>query len=327
LNFKQALPGINLQAFFTETKNSALHKFHRDFHDALSLRIGSRPHGRDQEWHQRLSALPQLNQVLVDFGLDRISMSSTEIIDRPSLRKSLMDLHPWRKGPFDIFGIQIDAEWRSDWKWRRIQPHLSPLQGRRVLDVGTGNGYFLYRMLGEGVDLALGIDPTRLFSYQFQALQNLQPTNKAFLLPLTDEDIPACQFFDTVFSLGVLYHRRQPLKHIQQLINSLRPGGELVLETLIIEKNGESLESPDRYAQMRNVWLIPSLNQVKQLLQKCNCQDIKVVDINVTSTQEQRSTDWMRFQSLTDFLDPVDLSKTVEGYPAPVRAVIIATKP
>ncbi len=117
------------------------------------------------------------------------------------------------------------------------------------------------------------------------------------------------------------------MQHLQRLINALRPGGELVLETLIIDQGTESLTPVDRYAQMRNVWLIPTRKHVEELLHQCDCQDIKIVDVNVTSTTEQRSTEWMRFQSLADFLDPEDPNKTVEGYPAPVRAVIVATKP
>jgi tRNA (mo5U34)-methyltransferase len=52
-----------------------------------------------------------------------------------------------------------------------------------------------------------------------------------------------------------------------------------------------------------------------------------VVDVNVTSTQEQRSTEWMSFHSLENFLDPDDHSKTIEGYPAPRRAIITANAP
>ena len=78
---------------------------------------------------------------------------------------------------------------------------------------------------------------------------------------------------------------------------------------------------------MRNVWLVPTISKVEELLHQCHYRDIKVADINVTSMAEQRSTAWMRYQSLEDFLDPEDPSKTIEGFPAPVRAVIIATKP
>ncbi|OXE29836.1 hypothetical protein CA163_26525, partial [Vibrio parahaemolyticus] len=52
-----------------------------------------------------------------------------------------------------------------------------------------------------------------------------------------------------------------------------------------------------------------------------------IVDENVTSVDEQRTTDWMTHNSLPDYLDPNDPSKTVEGYPAPRRAVLVARKP
>jgi tRNA (mo5U34)-methyltransferase len=52
-----------------------------------------------------------------------------------------------------------------------------------------------------------------------------------------------------------------------------------------------------------------------------------MVDISTTSIEEQRSTDWMTFESLEDFLDPNDHSKTIEGHPAPTRAVFLAEAP
>ena len=35
----------------------------------------------------------------------------------------------------------------------------------------------------------------------------------------------------------------------------------------------------------------------------------------------------MTTESLADFLDPHDSGKTLEGYPAPLRAVLVARKP
>jgi tRNA (mo5U34)-methyltransferase len=51
-----------------------------------------------------------------------------------------------------------------------------------------------------------------------------------------------------------------------------------------------------------------------------------VVDLNRTTTDEQRSTPWMRFESLAQCLDPDNPELTVEGYPAPLRAVVLATR-
>jgi len=78
---------------------------------------------------------------------------------------------------------------------------------------------------------------------------------------------------------------------------------------------------------MRNVWFLPTIETMLQWMQRCGFEQIKVVDIKQTSIAEQRSTQWMNYESLSDFLDPEDPDKTIEGYPAPRRATFIATKP
>jgi tRNA (mo5U34)-methyltransferase len=109
---------------------------------------------------------------------------------------------------------------------------------------------------------------------------------------------------------------------------SLQWEGELVLETLVIEGDDRQILMPKhRYAKMRNVWFIPSCDALALWLKRCNFENVRCVDINLTTTQEQRATDWMHFESLADFLDPGDPGKTIEGYPAPRRAVFVATKP
>ena len=134
--------------------------------------------------------------------------------------------------------------------------------------------------------------------------------------------------FDTVFSMGVLYHRRSPLDHLYELRDSLRSGGELVLETLVIDGGlNEVLVPEDRYAMMRNVWFLPTCDTLISWLGRCGFKNIRLVDVTKTSIEEQRSTEWMQFQSLKDFLKPDDSSLTYEGYPAPKRAIILANAP
>ncbi|EGR2795740.1 tRNA 5-methoxyuridine(34)/uridine 5-oxyacetic acid(34) synthase CmoB [Vibrio navarrensis] len=245
------------------------------------------------------------------------------------LESLLRTFHPWRKGPYHVHGIHIDTEWRSDWKWDRVLPHISPLKNRSVLDVGCGNGYHMWRMLGEGARLCVGIDPSHLFLIQFEAIRKLMGGDqRAHLLPLGIEQLPKLQAFDTVFSMGVLYHRRSPLDHLIQLKDQLVSGGELILETLVIEGDENAVLVPkERYAQMRNVYFFPSARALKVWLELVGFEQVRIVDENVTSIGEQRSTDWMTHNSLPDYLDPSDASKTVEGYPAPRRAVLIAKKP
>jgi len=271
-----------------------------------------------------------------------------------AIRAALEGLKPWRKGPYQIGDTFIDTEWRSDWKWQRIQSHIQPLSGRRVLDVGCGNGYHAWRMRGDGAKLVVGIDPSPLFMLQFQAVQHFVGDNQVQLLPLRLEALPenlGC--FDTVFSMGVLYHRRDYQAHLLELFGALASGGELVLETLtlpgsvcellnpattrgpLVEGDTEEASTQHaakhgfsnyRYARMRNVWALPTAPLLHQWLEQagfCNC---RTVNTNQTSIKEQRSTEWMPFESLQHALRPEDPSLTIEGWPAPARTTVIASK-
>jgi tRNA (mo5U34)-methyltransferase len=286
-------------------------------------------HGDLPGWSRGLMSLPDVAPSSVDLNSDsvRIGTSSDCSESSEEITEALKKMHPWRKGPFDIFGVHIDTEWHSDWKWSRIKNHIAPLDGRMILDVGCGSGYHIWRMLGAGADLVIGIDPTPLFSLHFATVKRYQPDANAFILPVGIDDMPAgMACFDSIFSMGILYHRRSPLDHLIQLKELLRPGGELVLETLVIEGDRESCLIPDgRYAKMRNVWFVPSVKMLEIWLKRAGFTNIRCVDVNMTTIEEQRSTEWMEFESLPDFLDPNDHSRTVEGHPAPRRATMIAT--
>lgn len=288
------------------------------------------PHGRQTEWQAALDALPVLSASSIDFNSSAVRIGEPDDANagaREQLTQALQALIPWRKGPYELFGVQINTEWRSDWKWERVFPHLSPLDGRLVLDVGCGSGYHMWRMYGAGAEAVIGIDPTLLFLTQFQTVKRYAGDMPVWMLPLKSEDLPDFRQkgFDTVFSMGVLYHRRDPLGHLQELRRALRAGGELVLETLVVEGDEQTVLMPhDRYAKMRNVWFIPSVPMLELWLQRLGFVDIRVVDVTPTSVDEQRCTPWSKGESLADFLDPADKQRTIEGYPAPIRATLIA---
>ena len=288
-------------------------------------------HGDMTRWLNALKKMPTDKPDIIDLK-NEVSVRNEIPIsygEQKRLESLLKILHPWRKGPFTVHDIHIDTEWRSDWKWDRLLPHITPLKGRHVLDVGCGNGYHMWRMLGEGAELTVGIDPSNLFVVQFEAIRRLMGQDpRAYLLPLGIEDLPELKAFDTVFSMGVLYHRRSPLDHIIQLKNQLRPGGELVLETLVIDGDENAVLVPTgRYAQMHNVYFFPSAKALKVWMEKCGFIDVRIADESITTTDEQRSTEWMTNNSLPEYLDQADPSKTIEGYPAPRRAILIGTNP
>ena len=298
----------------------------------LVSRFEDNSHGDMARWQAALDALPEAPGAEVDLNRSAVSVTAANALSAPeleSLELGLRGLMPWRKGPFDFFGTRIDTEWRSDWKWDRVAPHLADLTGRTILDVGCGSGYHCWRMAGAGAKRVVGIDPGLLFMFQFLAVKGYLGPAPVDLLPVRMEDLPDnMELFDTTFSMGVLYHRRSPLDHLLELKGTLRRGGELVLETLVVDgPEGYSLMPEDRYGQMRNVWFLPSCPTLLRWLDRTGFRNARVVDVCDTSTEEQRSTDWMRFNSLADFLDPLDPSKTIEGYPGPKRATILAEKP
>ena len=329
-------PGINtvqdFSSLYSLMSGERLSAWAEQIPGQIHNSLHKKRHGDLEKWQAVLEQLPLIKPSSYDLNADAVRIGTADELgdfDPAGFRELLMKFHPWRKGPFELFGVNIDTEWRSDWKWDRIKDHIQPLKGRTVLDVGCGSGYHCWRMRGAGAELVIGIDPTLVFNMQYQAMARYLPDEPVYVLPLGIDDVPAdLRAFDTVFSMGVLYHRRSPIDHLYELRDCLVKGGELVLETLVIEgEQGEVLLPEDRYAQMRNVWFIPTVATLELWLRRAGYKDVRLIDTNTTSLEEQRATEWMHFQSLVDFLDPDDHSNTIEGYPAPRRATIVASAP
>ncbi|MCG9712258.1 tRNA 5-methoxyuridine(34)/uridine 5-oxyacetic acid(34) synthase CmoB [Shewanella insulae] len=321
---------ISFSSFYQQIADSSLQHWLEELPAILGQWQREHKHGNLPKWEKVLNKLHYPAPDRVDFAT-KVEVGSGEQLSKgqqEKLKNLLKLFSPWRKGPFDLHGIHIDTEWRSDWKWERVQPHISPLKNRTVLDVGCGSGYHMWRMLGDGAKRVVGIDPSPLFLCQFEAVKRLAGNqHPVHLLPLGIEQLPPLDAFDTVFSMGVLYHRRSPIDHLLQLRDQLRTGGELVLETLVVDGDENTVLVPgERYGKMNNVWFLPSAKALEAWLKKADFVDVRCVDIDVTSLAEQRSTEWMPNESLVDYLNPNDISLTVEGYPAPKRATFIAVK-
>ncbi|BDM64105.1 tRNA U34 carboxymethyltransferase [Shewanella sp. NFH-SH190041] len=321
---------ISFSSFYQQIADSTLQPWLETLPAILGNWQRENNHGNLPKWEKVINKLNYPAPDMLDLSTS-VTVGSGEQLSRgeqEKLTNLLQLLHPWRKGPFHLHGVHIDTEWRSDWKWDRVQPHISPMKYRTVLDVGCGSGYHMWRMLGDGAERVVGIDPSALFLCQFEAVKKLTGQNLPIhLLPLGIEQLPPLDEFDTVFSMGVLYHRRSPIDHLLQLRDLLKDGGELVLETLVVDGDENTvLVPPGRYGKMNNVWFLPSVAALTLWLEKCDFADVRCVNLDVTSLAEQRSTPWMRNESLVDYLDPQDISRTVEGHSAPKRATIVARK-
>lgn len=323
---------MDLSPFISTVKNWRLRSFLSSFQKEMDTLFSTENHGDYTKWASALQAIYNIvppNEAALDFKVgERIVVHRQTALleqERDVVIKALKKLHPWRKGPFELFDIFVDSEWQSGWKWERLKSGLSSLEGKTVLDIGCGNGYHLWHMAQAGARSVLGIDPMLLFAMQFKVMHSYSAMPHVAFLPIGVERLPKpLAVFDTVFSMGVLYHRRSPIDHIYDLKSLLKHNGELVLETLVIDgPEGMSLVPPNRYAKMRNVWFLPSISTLEGWLKRCGFKQVHIQDVSYTTTAEQRKTEWMTNESLADFLSSDDPKKTVEGLPAPKRAVFI----
>ena len=235
---------------------------------------------------------------------------------------------PWKKGPFNLFGLHINAEWRSDLKWDRFADRLPDLKDQWVLDVGCNNGYYLFRCLPQQPAFLLGIDPVPRLWYQFHLLQFFANIANLEFQMWGWEDLRYLErLFDTVFCMGIIYHHFNPIQIIKHLYRVLKPGGLLVLESIVIPGDTPHCLFPgDRYARMGNVWFVPTVSAMCRFLERCKFEQVEVIAVNRHLSHEQRSTPWNPGHSFKDFLDPNDETRTIEGHPAPYRAVLFARK-
>lgn len=235
-------------------------------------------------------------------------------------------LKPWRKGPFQIGRLKIDSEWQSNIKYNLLRPYFN-LKDKIVADVGCNNGYYMFRMLEDKPKKLVGFDPGVNFNVQFDFINHFIKSDIKYEL-LGIEHLEFYEHkFDFIFMLGVLYHRSDPISSLKSLYKSLNKGGEIIVDSFMIDGDDEVCLTPhERYAKIPNIYFIPTVNCFKNWLNRAGFTDIELLEITKTDDKEQRVTPWTNEQSLNDFLDPNDLSKTVEGYPAPKRAYLKARK-
>ncbi len=286
--------------------------------------------GNFSKFQQVVNSIPKVTSSLINLDFEAVTIGNSSDISKEEsdlLNDRLLQLCPWRKGPFKVYGIDVDSEWQSWMKWDRFKNHLPDLKGKRILDIGSSNGYYMFRMAAQNPLMVLGLEPQSSFYFQYLAIQKLLNQRNVYCLPIPHDQLPGVdKYFDLVFCMGVLYHRKSPIEMLKSICDSMQQGGELILENLVLEsKSNLCLFPKDRYAKMRNVFFIPDLLAMESWLERAGFSNIRCIDISKTSLDEQRKTEWIQTETLKDFLDPNDHNKTIEGYPAPVRAIFMAT--
>lgn len=297
---------------------------------------------RKQAWAQQpkkgflryrlpFESVKQVRAVHCDFTNDCVTIGQKNEISREKSDQILDVLRgfmPWRKGPFRIFDIDIDAEWRSERKWNRILPELPDLEDKIVGDIGCNNGYYMFRMIPHRPKFVLGFEPYLQHYYTFRTLNSFARQKNLRIELLAIEHLPlfpGC--FDVLFCLGILYHRQSPIDSLRDICTALKPGGSVILESQAVPGEESMALFPEKtYAKVPGTWFVPTARCLQNWLTRCGFTKVQQFCMHPMSNQEQRRTEWMVFESYDDFIDKTDPTRTIEGYPAPWRVFFIATK-
>jgi tRNA (mo5U34)-methyltransferase len=278
-------------------------------------------------YQEAIKALKPYENVEVKLG-DKVEVQIPNLSeeDAQQIKETALLMKPWRKGPFQINDLFIDSEWQSQIKYNLLEPYFD-IKGKVVGDIGCNNGYYLFRMLTQEPKKLIGFDPSAIYYSQFQFMNHFIKSDIRYEM-LGVEHVEFYEHkFDTLFCLGVLYHRSDPVAMLKSLFKGLNKGGELILDTFMIDGEGEMCLTPrDRYSKIPNIYFVPTVNALKNWCYRAGFETVEVLEIMKTEANEQRKTEWIDTQSLEDFLDPNDDNKTVEGYPAPKRVYIKAIK-
>jgi len=278
-------------------------------------------------YQEAIKNLPQYDNVEVTLGDSvTVNVSSLGESEATQIKETALLMKPWRKGPFSINKLFIDSEWQSQIKYNLLEPHFD-LKDKIVGDIGCNNGYYLFRMLNHAPKKLIGFDPSAIYYSQFQFINHFVKSDIVYEL-LGVEHVEFYEHkFDVLFCLGVLYHRSDPVAMLKSLFKGLNKGGELILDTFMIDGEGEMCLTPkDRYSKIPNIYFVPTVPALINWCHRAGFAEVEVLETMVTEINEQRKTEWIETQSLKDFLDPNDTTKTVEGYPAPKRVYIKAYK-
>ncbi|MEK6658284.1 MAG: tRNA 5-methoxyuridine(34)/uridine 5-oxyacetic acid(34) synthase CmoB, partial [Campylobacterota bacterium] len=176
--------------------------------------------------------------------LDDAVTISGEINDPLYVESVARMMMPWRKGPFKLFDTYIDSEWRSNIKYNLLRKHFN-LKDKRVADIGCNNGYYLFRMQEDSPKLLVGFDPSPLYKTQFDFINHFVKSDIVYELLGVEHLEFYEEKFDTIFCLGVLYHRSDPVGMLKSLYKGLDNVGEVILDTFYIEGDNEMCLCPE----------------------------------------------------------------------------------
>ena len=127
---------------------------------------------------------------------------------------------------FEYYNILREKNESIEFSYRLHE--YKDFKAKKVLDVGSGNGYVLSKYATEGADVfGVDITPTAIDlcnkRFEYLGLEGNFQVADAQDLPFDNN------FFDCVCSMGVLHHVPDTSKAVAEIFRVLKPGGRLIV--------------------------------------------------------------------------------------------------
>lgn len=209
-------------------------------------------------------------------------------MNREDVVREITRIGPW------FHSIEI----REDIKTREIAPLPGPqpvdhprerwidlagavpadLSGKRVLDIGSADGFYTLEFARRGATEVVAIDPWKKhigrikWLKNYFDLQNITPVEGR----IEDLTIEAYGRFDLVFMLGLLYHLKDPLRGLEA-VSQL--SGVLYLESISIFDEENSylyLKPPQEGVHAIPKW-IPTTRCIRDMLEMVGFSNVREI--------------------------------------------------
>ena len=134
-------------------------------------------------------------------------------------------------------GVVTPGSYDPNFLWQKL--HLpSDLAGKRVLDIGTSDGFFAMNLARRGAKV-VAVDYRRKEEHGYHVMERLNPISVDYrVMNVFDLDDDALGTFDIVLFLGVLYH-------LPDLVRALHLIRKRCRGTLYVETHSDNDFSPD----------------------------------------------------------------------------------
>ena len=116
-------------------------------------------------------------------------------------------------------------------EWQRpdeLIASLGELEGKKVMDLGAGTGYFAFRLLDKGADIVAAEVDDRFIAYLQNKRDTLDLADEVFEVRKVFYDDPLASEgeFDVFFTVDTYHHIEDRPKYLKKVFSGVKPGGK-----------------------------------------------------------------------------------------------------